>query len=179
MDMNFIDWIIIVLVGIGMIKGLLDGLVRQLVSLMGIIAGSWVAIQYADATATFLQKVHDFPEYIWKPLSFFLPFILVLILGNLLATIIQKLLAEIGLGPLNHVAGAVFGGLKAILLISVALNLFQMIDGGNRIIKSSKKSESIAFYPVLRVSPALLPYLQKYFRPEKDIDTKEKKEIVG
>jgi membrane protein required for colicin V production len=177
--MNFIDWIIIVLVGIGLTRGLLDGLVKQLVSLVGIIIGSWVAISYADATAAFLQRVHDFPEYIWKPLSFFIPFIIVIILANLLATIFQKLLSEIGLGPLNHVAGAVFGALKAILLLSVVLNLFQMVDSGNRIIKASTKSESIGFYPVLKVSPATLPYLQKYFKQEKEIDPKEKKEIVG
>ncbi len=97
--MNYIDWIVIILVGLGLAKGLLEGLVRQLVSLMGLILGTWVAIHYADVAALFLHKVHDFPEYVWKPLSFFLPFIIVLLLGNLLATIIQRLLSEIGLGP--------------------------------------------------------------------------------
>lgn len=177
--MNFIDWIILVLVGVGMVKGLTDGLVRQLVSLTGIILGSWIAINYADVTAKFLLTLYDFPVYIWKPLSFFIPFIAIIILANLLATIFQKVLSEIGLGPLNHVAGAVFGGIKFILIISIALNLFQQLDSNNRLIKSTTKNESISFYPVLKVSPTIFPYLQKYFKQEKEIEIKDKKEIVG
>ena len=177
--MNFIDWIILILVGIGMVKGLTDGLVRQLVSLAGIILGSWVAIHYADFTAKFLLKIYDFPTYIWKPLSFFIPFIIVLILANLLATIFQKVLSGIGLGPLNHVAGAVFGGIKFVLIISIAINLFQQLDNNNRIIKSTTKSDSISYYPILKVSPTIFPYLQKYFKQEKEIEINDKKEVVG
>lgn len=177
--MNFIDWGIIGLMCIGLAKGLMDGLVRQLVSLAGIILGAYAAIHYAEFTATFLRRVYDFPEYVWKPLSFFIPFITVLILGNLLATIVQKLLSGIGLGPLNHVAGAIFGALKALLLLSIALNLFQMIDGHNRILKSTSKTESIGYYPIVKISPAILPFLQKYFHQENEIDLKEKKEVVG
>lgn len=177
--MNFIDWIIFILIGIGMVKGLTDGLVRQLVSLAGIILGTWVAIHYADFTAKFLLRVYDFPVYIWKPLSFFIPFIAMLIAANLLATIFQKVLSGIGLGPLNHVAGAVFGGIKFVLIISIALNLFQQLDSSNRIVKSTTKSNSISFYPVLKVSTTIFPYLQKYFMQEKEIEIKDKKEVVG
>lgn len=174
--MNFIDWLIIILVGLGLAKGLLEGLVRQLVSLMGIILGTWVAIHYADMAAVFLQEIHDFPEYVWKPLSFFLPFIVVLLFGNLLATIIQRLLSEIGLGPLNHVAGAVFGGMKAILLLSIAFNLLQLFDRNSRIIKESTKEESFSYHPVLKVAPAIFPYLQKYFKYEKDAEPEARNE---
>lgn len=177
--MNFIDWIIFILIGIGMVKGLTDGLVRQLVSLAGIILGTWVAIHYADFTAKFLLRVYDFPVYIWKPLSFFIPFIAMLIAANLLATIFQKVLSGIGLGPLNHVAGAVFGGIKFVLIISIALNLFQQLDSSNRVVKSTTKSNSISFYPVLKVSTTIFPYLQKYFMQEKEIEIKDKKEVVG
>lgn len=176
--MNFIDWVIIILVGLGLAKGLLEGLVRQLVSLMGLILGTWVAIHYADVAALFLQKVHDFPEYVWKPLSFFLPFIVVLLLGNLLATIIQRLLSEIGLGPLNHVAGAVFGGMKSVLLLSIAFNLLQLFDRNNRLIKETTKEESICYFPVLKITPAIFPYLQKYFRYEKDPEPETEKEAL-
>ncbi|MDD2797783.1 MAG: CvpA family protein [Bacteroidales bacterium] len=177
--MNFIDWIIFAIITLGVVKGLTDGLVRQLVSLAGIIIGSWVAIHYADFTAKFLLTIYDFPIYIWKPLSFFLPFIIVIILANLLATIFQKVLSGIGLGPLNHVAGAVFGGIKFVLIISIALNLFQQLDNKNSIIKSSTKENSITFYPVLKISPAIFPYLQNYFHQEKEIEIKDKKEVVG
>lgn len=177
--MNFIDWILFVLIGIGAVKGLADGLVRQLVSLAGIVVGSWVAIHYADVAAKFLLTLYDFPSYIWKPLSFFIPFIAIIILANLLATIFQKVLTGIGLGPLNHVAGAVFGGIKFILIISIALNLFQQFDSNNRFIKSTTKSESVSYYPLLKVSPTIFPYLQNYFHQEKEIERKDKKEVVG
>ncbi|MDP4269609.1 MAG: CvpA family protein [Bacteroidota bacterium] len=166
--MNFIDWIIIILVGLGVAKGFLEGLVRQLVSLMGLVFGTWVAIHYADAAAVFLQKVHEFPEFVWKPLSFFLPFIVTLLVGNLIATIIQRILAGIGLGPLNQIAGAVFGGLKSALLLSILFNLLQLFDRNNRLIKSSTKEESFTYYPVVKVAPTIFPYLQKYFKYEKD-----------
>lgn len=177
--MNFIDWIILILVGIGVVKGLTDGLVRQLISLAGIIIGSWVAINYADWMAKFLLTLYDFPVYIWKPLSFFILFIAIIVLANLLATIFQKVLSGIGLGPLNHVAGAVFGGIKFILIISIALNLFQQLDCNNRLIKSGTKSDSASYYPLLKVSTTILPYLKNYFIQEKEIEIKDKKEEVG
>ena len=176
--MNFIDWLIFILVGLGLAKGLLEGLVRQLVSLMGLILGTWVAIHYADVAGVFLKEIHDFPEYVWKPLSFFLPFIVILLLGNLLATIIQRLLSEIGLGPLNHVAGAIFGGMKAILLISIALNLLQLFDRNNRIIKETTKDESLSYRPVQKIAPAIFPYLQKYFKYDKDPEPEAKNEVL-
>jgi membrane protein required for colicin V production len=177
--MNYLDWILFILIGIGMVKGLTDGLVRQLISLAGIIVGSWVAIKYADVAAKFLLTLYDFPVYVWKPLAFFILFITIIILANLLATIFQKVLDGIGLGPLNHVAGAIFGGIKFVLIISIALNLFQLFDKNNRIIKSVSKSESISYYPLLKVSPTIFPYLQNYFHQEKEIEIKDKKEVVG
>ena len=143
--MNFIDWIIIILVGLGVTKGFLEGLVRQLVSLMGLVFGTWVAIHYADAAAVFLQKVHEFPEFVWKPLSFFLPFIVTLLLGNLIATIIQRILAGIGLGPLNQIAGAVFGGLKSALLLSILFNLLQLFDRRRAIWITSDHHHALPF----------------------------------
>ena len=176
--MNFIDWIIIILTGLGVAKGFLDGLVRQLVSLSGLILGTWVAIHYSSAAAVFLQKVHEFPEYVWKPLSFLLPFLVTLLLGNLLATIVQRLLSEIGLGPLNHVAGAVFGGMKTVLLLSLILNLLHLFDRNNRLIKTSTLEQSYCYTPVLKVAPALFPYLQKYFKYERDEDPETKNEVI-
>lgn len=177
--MNFLDWIIIILIGVGVVKGLSDGLVRQIVSVTGIILGTWIAIKYADAAGKFLLQLYEFPEYVWKPLSFLLPFVLVIIAGNLLATIFQKLLSEIGLGPINHVGGALFGGIKFILLVSVLLNLFQFFDKNNRIIKAPAKSASWTYYPVLKVAPTIFPYMQKYFNHEKEINIVDKKEEVG
>ncbi len=174
-NMNYIDWIIIILAGLGLVKGLLDGLVRQLVSLVGIILGSWIAIHYAGDASSFLHRIYDFPVFVTKALSFIIPFFLVIIVGNLLATIVKKLLSEVGLGPLDHVAGAVFGTLKSLLILSIVFNLFQMIDQNNRIVKLETKQNSIGFYPVLKVSPFVLPYLQQYFDYGKDEGQMQKK----
>ena len=57
--MGTIDWIIIILIGLGVIQGLMQGFVKQLASIVGIIAGLLLARALFGVVAEQLAPIND------------------------------------------------------------------------------------------------------------------------
>ena len=61
---------------------------------------------------------------------------------------------------INQLVGAIFGGLKLALAVSVILAIFRPIDSRVKLVDDKIKSESLLYHPVLNLSHFLFPALE-------------------
>ena len=116
--MNFIDIIIIILVLIAAFKGFVNGLIKELISIISLISGIYVASYFSVYVEQ--QLNYNFPktEEYNAIISFALVFTTIYLSLKLAGIIIHKFVKIIQLNLINKTLGLLFGSIKAILIIS-------------------------------------------------------------
>ena len=78
----------------------------------------------------------------------------------------------VSLDWLNRWLGCVLGALKFLLLTSLVICLIEFMDGDNKLISATKKSESLLYYPIETFAgiffPAAKNITQQYILDNKD-----------
>ena len=118
--MNPLDILIIVLLGYGLIRGFFRGLVKELASIVGVIAGYFAAIHYFPVAAGYLKQWISDPAYL-NIISFMLIFIGVCVVVTVLGIIIKYFLKVAYLGWADRILGIIFGFVKSVLIVAVLL----------------------------------------------------------
>lgn len=98
------------------------GLVREVLSLVGLAAASYLAVWGAGYVAPALPKVTSAP-WLGHALSFALIFLAVMALAMLCSRALRLMLTAVGLSPLDRLLGGVFGVARVLLLVTVFLML--------------------------------------------------------
>ena len=117
--MNWLDVVLLVILGYTTIRSLFRGFTREIVglaaSLLALLMGMW----FYGYAGSFVAPYVASPR-IASLLGFFMVVVTVLMTGSLVSWIISRFLRTIGLSFLDRLAGGVFGLVKGVL-ISVAL----------------------------------------------------------
>lgn len=143
-----IDFIILLAFGAGIVTGYFKGFIRQLASILGLIAGLLAAkMLYASLAAKLCPTVTD-SMTVAQILAFLIIWIAVPLLFALVASLLTKAMEAISLGWLNRWLGCGLGALKYLLLVSLAIYVIEFIDSDNKLIRQTKKSESLFYYPI-------------------------------
>lgn len=127
--MALLDWIAVVLLAVSLVLGLVRGLVFEVMSLAGWVVAFFSAQWFAGDVAAWLPISGD-PEASWRyALAFVLVFIAVVFGVGLVAALTRKLIAAVGLRPVDRVLGGVFGlarGAVALLTLAVVVHLLSL-----------------------------------------------------
>lgn len=110
------DWILIGIVLLSLLVGLWRGLVFEVLSLVGWVASFFIAQWLAVSVAVHLplQGLSDPVRY---AVGFALTFLACLVAAGLLATLSRKLIAVVGLLPVDRLLGAAFGALRGLVIL--------------------------------------------------------------
>ena len=157
--MSLLDIVLILPLVYGIIRGIIKGFVLQLASFLGLIAGIYFAKHYAHSVSELLYNWFDIPFQYGKPLAFLITFLAIALLFYLMAKLIDKFFELISLKWLNKMLGALLGGLKYALVLSVLLNVFQSIDSKSTIVSQEHKNSSIFYNPLKSIVPRIMPYI--------------------
>jgi membrane protein required for colicin V production len=126
-----LDWIGLTVLLLSMLLGVMRGLVFELMSLAGWIAAFLCAQWFAAPVAEWLP-IGD-AGAVWRyPLAFVLVFIGVAFGVGLVAALTRKMIAAVGLRPVDRMLGAVFGlarGAVALMVAAVVVHLMALSDG--------------------------------------------------
>jgi membrane protein required for colicin V production len=135
--MNPFDIITTVILGYSSIRGLFRGLVKELSSVVGVLAGFyWAYSHYATASKLMSGFISD-PSYC-NILGFFLIFCGVFVIISIVGVIIKYLLNVAFLGWIDRIGGVMFGIVKGILIVSVLfIALTAFLPKGAPLIKRS------------------------------------------
>jgi len=121
--LNFVDYILITIVGLSMVLSLWRGFAREVISLIGLIAAFLVASRLSGRTGDFLS------QWILNPTAadvagFILVFVIVMIAVGLIGAIIHHLVDAAALTATDRTLGIFFGAARGMLLIALCFLVY-------------------------------------------------------
>lgn len=158
--MTTIDIIILVILAYGFYKGWKLGLVKEIVSLIGIVFGLFVARLLFGTFAEKLAPAIGTSIWIAKVLAFLIIWIGIPIALSIGASIINMTLNLLHLGGANKGLGSIFGALKYMLMMGMVIILIDYFDPHNHIISETKKNESLLYKPIAKTSGLFFPIVK-------------------
>lgn len=158
--MNYIDLTLGLLLIIAAIQGFRKGFIIELASLAALVLGIWGGIKLSDMTAHFITKHTGYTSDYLNIIAFFVTFIIIVILIHIMGKALDSIVKVVMLGFLNRLAGIIFGVLKAAVVLSVLLLLFDDIDETVHILPVQQKQESKIYGPMKEVVPTLFPFIK-------------------
>lgn len=169
--MNALDIIFGVLLSVFILVGIWKGFFREILGFVGIIGGLFLALIGFAPIGKILNKIiPGVPTFLWPFISFILIFVGVYIASKLLAGILSKLSETIYLGWLNRFLGALIGGLKGALLMSLILMLvgFLPFQGA---LDNARKS-SLLYEPLQKFVPSIYNFFSGFNVNSGDLEKK-------
>jgi membrane protein required for colicin V production len=121
-NMNFLDVLFLVILGIFALRGLLRGLLKEVLSLAGMVVGFWLASRYNVLLAPYLTPYIKGDGQA-AAVAWLVVFIVATILAWILIRLLSSFLKVSMLGWLDAVTGAVFGFAEGLLLVLVVVVL--------------------------------------------------------
>ena len=155
--MNWLDIVLVCLAGIGFAKGLFDGVIKQVVSLIALMAAIFFCAKAAAWLRGYILASGWFPEEGVTILSYIAGFILILGVVMLAGEIVHRVIGVTPLSILNHLAGGLFGLCLMILFVSLLLNILEAVDRGSVLISREAKIESRFYNSVKEIVPTIYP----------------------
>lgn len=147
-------------------KGYTKGIIYSMLSLIAIIVGIIIAMNFSSFAAVWLAKNFNLPSIILPVLSFVLVLIAVIASIKLVAILTEKILKAIMLNFVNKIAGALVWSFIVVLIFSV---LVYFVDQAG-FLTSAVKQASITYPLVKSLGPEGLsifqtftPYLEESF----------------
>lgn len=179
-DMNWLDILIIVCVAIGLIKGLFDGFIKQVVSFVALVVAILFAGQVAVLIRAFLSGLlgqNSISPPILTGFSYLFAFVLIIILIVLLGKIVSFAIKMTPAKPLNIMLGGLIGACFWILSLSIVFNILGSINKDLKVIPKQIQQNSVFYSKVKNVVPIVYPYIKDYFNTTEirklETDTKQ------
>ncbi len=129
--MAILDWVVVILLALSVLLGLFRGLVYEVLSVLNWVA-AFVLAQWLAPRAAGLMPLGQASESIRYAAGFVVVFVVALFAGGLVAWVVKKLVAAMGLAPVDRALGALFGlvrGIVAVLALAVVVHLAGWRDG--------------------------------------------------
>ena len=134
------------------------GIVREVATLVGVLAGIWAAVHLSQLVAELIGLEGENAVLI----AFLVCFVGALVLAWLLGRLVEGLLKATKLSILNRIAGAVLGMVKALCILAVLLNTMVMLDPKEKLMKPELKEQSILYKPVYSTGNRLTDSLKQF-----------------
>lgn len=166
--MGILDVILGLLLLYGLFKGLKNGLLIELASLIALIAGLYGAIHFSYIAGEYLSKNMDWSESAINTIAFIITFIIIIILVNLAAKLLTKIVDLAMLGLLNKIMGGIFGALKIAVILGALLIFFDKSNDQMGFLKQESIEESSLYAPIKEIGAFVF---SKVFKEIPSIDT--------
>lgn len=150
--MNWLDLLILCPLIYGLIVGLKRGIVREVFTIVGLVVGvllsRWLANPVGDGIAT----TFGVSMSIGRPIAYFFIFVATMLAFTFLSGMLTKLTKKISLGAMNHLTGALFGIGKWLLIVSIVLNGFVIMNAHTGLVPEDTLAESRLYQPTLKIA---------------------------
>lgn len=166
--MNLLDYILVAILGYGLIRGIFRGLIKELSSIVGTLGGFYAAYSYYPLAAKYLTSWISNPGYL-RITSFLLIFVLVFLAVSLSGVVIKYFMNIAYLGWTDRICGALFGFTKGLLISTViVLVLTTFLQKNAAILK-----ESYSAHHLIRFSAYLVKVTPKEMKQSFSSKVKE------
>lgn len=157
--MNWIDAAIIVILGLSMVMGFINGLVKEIASLAALILGIWGAIKFSSFTAAKLYDYFDMTGKYVGIIAFIITFLVIVVIIHFIGILADKLMDAVSLGFINKILGMAFSLIKSVLIMSVFFVVLNAINDRRPFLPEEKIEESVLYNPISDIAPAIFPII--------------------
>lgn len=155
-DFNYFDVTISAIVLILGIKGFMQGFIKEIFGLLGLVGGVYFASRLSDKAATYIDTnfLHLENASLLKLIGFLAILIIIWFSATILGTIFSKLTSESGLGFLNRLFGFIAGGGKYFLIFALIVTALSNVT----LVKDNleKYINDSVLYPYLKATGSYL-----------------------
>ncbi len=146
--MNGFDILFLVMLALGVWKGWTNGLLKEVLGLIGVFAGLYVAYLLYEQVGYQLAPHIGCPPTVANLIAFALIWIGVPILLGILGSLLTKLLEWAGLDSINHLGGSLICVVKYGILLGAVCNVLSI----THLIPEESQQNSILFEPLRRTT---------------------------
>ncbi|WP_455497732.1 CvpA family protein [Coprobacter sp.] len=156
MKLEIIDIVIATLILYSIFRGYHLGLIRQIGALGGILLAILGANLFSPLTGLLLNKLELFPEYINHKIAYLVTFLIILFSCRFITRLMQRFARMLHLGLPDKWAGVLFCGFKYILVISVILNIYDLLHKELHPDDTKTQENSYFYSEIIKVAPFIL-----------------------
>ncbi len=157
-QMNGIDIIILIVLGIFIVKGLFRGLIIEAMTLLGLLFGYIIALRQMGQMAAWIERILPLSSLFSGMLGFLVVFIIVVVAFRLIAEILQRIVKWSAIKWLDRLAGVLFGLIKGALIVSLLAHLVSIVPLSRPM--REEQERSFLFEPMKAVAPAVFNFLK-------------------
>lgn len=154
--MNVLDIIIVILLVFFLYKGFVHGLVYEVSSILSLLLGIYIAVNFSHVTESYLVKEFQLDWPYLSKISFALTFLLVVFGVHLVGKTVTKLLKMVALSMFNRILGGFFGMAKIVVILSIC---FGFLDSFTSLGRADFMQESQLLKPLMKLSAPILEEL--------------------
>ncbi len=162
--MTFLDILIAIPLAYYIYKGWKRGIIFELATLLGILAGIWASVHLSTWVAEALKLEGEGSVLI----AFFITFMGAIVIAYFLGKVVEGLFKMVKAEFLNKLLGSVLGMLKCLIIISILLNFILLIDRNHVIITPKVQEESILYKPTYTIGNKLSQSLKTYILEKRE-----------
>ena len=162
--MGVLDIILLVIFIPAIIRGISKGFIEQLVALVSIFVSAYLAYIFADKVGTWLSQWITFssPTVLYI-ISFVVVIILCVLLFNLAAKLLTKVISVVSLGWLNRILGFIIAIFNTALVVGILFVIFGDLNEKYLHLSTQFMDNSLIYGWIKRLTDAVFPYLEGIF----------------
>lgn len=161
--MNYLDYIILLIVLIGFLLGFKDGLVRKIIGLAGLALAVLFAIEFSDELGAFLNPVFNNEIYFSNIVSGFIIFFLTILITSIVKRIVHPL------DKVNRFVNQFLGGLTGTIQIIFFISGFFLFLNIFGVPGKDSRDDSLFYNTVSDIVPAAIDLILGDDSKTKDI----------
>lgn len=147
--MNLLDYLILIPICLFCYRGFVNGLIKEVLSIVGIILAVFLSFQYMDAVGTLIRPLFSENAGYIPFISVILIFVGTVSVVQLVAYVSKKFLETIKLNFVNRLSGLAFGFLKSGIVISAVL----VVLAGFNLPSQQAREDSLMYPYVIHLAP--------------------------
>ena len=160
--MGTLDIILLICFIPAIVRGIQKGFVEQLVAIVSILLGAWLAFKFSTPLSTWAAGFITLEPKVLQVLSFIIIVVLAVLILNLLGKLITSTLKVASLSWINRLLGLVFALLKAALVIGLLIYLFDSLNDKWSLINPDTLNESVVYSTLRTGAENVFPYLKEF-----------------
>ena len=155
------DIIILICFLPAVISGIMKGFIQQVVALVSLLLGAWLAFKFSNVVGEWLQPYFEVSETVMHVISFAVIMVAVVLVLFVIGKVLTGVTRLVMLGWLDRLLGLVFALLIAGLLIGIGIVLFDTLNAKVELVDNAILDESVLYSPIKDIAYMVFPYLKE------------------
>jgi len=148
--LNYLDYIILVVLVIGFILGFKDGLVRKLIGLVGLILAVFLVIEFSVLVGLYIAPFFNDEVYLAEIIAGIIIFFTTILVVSIIKRIVHPI------DKVNKFINQILGGISGTLQIVFILSAFFLVFNVLRIPSEETKKESLGYKYIYNIIPSIV-----------------------